>query len=78
MPQRDSKLVEGASGALAIFVLIETKEGRTRPQFQVEPEKFTSAVFDALDKEIRSVFDASKMIVPMMFAGSRGRLKKRF
>lgn len=51
-------------GHLPIFVLIETKEGRTRPEYQMEPEKFTPAVFDALDKEIRSVFGRDNMIVP--------------
>lgn len=50
-------------GHLPIFVLIETKEGKSRP-FQQETEHFTPAVFDDLDKEIRSVFDASRMIVP--------------
>jgi hypothetical protein len=63
-------------GHLPIFVLIETKEGRTRPQFQVEPEKFTPAVFDALDKEIRSVFDASKMIVPDDVRGKHRTLEE--
>src|SRR2546425_8031618 len=47
-----------------IFVLIETKDERPRPEYQVEPEKFTPAVFDALDKEIRSVLGADKMKVP--------------
>jgi hypothetical protein len=63
-------------GHLPIFVLIETKEGRTRPQFQVEPEKFTPAVFDALDKEIRSVFDAGKMIVPDDVRGKHRTLEE--
>jgi hypothetical protein len=38
-------------GHLPIYVLIETKEGRER-DFQVTPEPFTPAVFDALDREI--------------------------
>jgi hypothetical protein len=50
-------------GHLPIFVLIETKDGKSR-DWQVEPEKFSPAVFDALDKEIRSVVPANKMIVP--------------
>jgi hypothetical protein len=63
-------------GHLPIFVLIETKEGRTRPQFQVEPEKFTPVVFDALDKEIRSIFGADKMIVPDDVRGKRATLEQ--
>ncbi len=51
-------------GHLPIFILIETKEGRSHPEFQVDPEKFTPDVFDDLDKEIRSVFDPGRMIVP--------------
>jgi hypothetical protein len=51
-------------GHLPIFILIETKEGRSHPEFQVDPEKFTPDVFGDLDKEIRSVFDPGRMIVP--------------
>ncbi len=50
-------------GHLPIFVLIETKVGMARP-WRVEPEPFTPVAFDALDKEIRSVVPAAKMIVP--------------
>jgi hypothetical protein len=63
-------------GHLPIFVLIETKEGRTRPKFQVDPEKFTPKVFDALDKEIRSVFDAGRMIVPDDVRGKHTTLEE--
>ena len=63
-------------GHLPIFVLIETKEGRTRPQFQVEPEKFTPVVFAALDNEIRSVFSADKMIVPDDVRGKHATLEE--
>jgi len=50
---------------LPIFILIETKEGKDRnlPN-AVTPEPFTAAVFDALDKEIRSVFANDEMITP--------------
>jgi hypothetical protein len=63
-------------GHLPIFILIETKEGRSRPEYQVEPEKFTPAVFDALDKEIRSVFGADKMIVPDDVRGKHRTLEE--
>lgn len=63
-------------GHLPIFVLIETKEGWSHPEFQVEPEKFTPAVFDALDQEIRSVFDESRMIIPDMVRGKRATLQQ--
>jgi hypothetical protein len=42
----------------------------------VEPEKFTRAVFDALDQEIRSVFDGSQMIVPDDLRGSHATLEE--
>jgi Phosphoinositide phospholipase C, Ca2+-dependent len=62
-------------GHLPIFVLIETKVGKGRP-FQVEPEAFTPAVFDALDKEIRSVIPAKKMIVPDQVRGKHETLEE--
>jgi hypothetical protein len=60
---------------LPIFILIETKVGKGRP-FQVETEAFTPAVFDDLDKEIRSVFPAGKMIVPDDVRGKRATLEE--
>jgi len=51
-------------GHLPIFVLIETKDSQKRRPFQVAPEPFTPAVFDALDQEIRSVIPRSKMLLP--------------
>jgi len=62
-------------GHLPIFVLIETKEGRSRP-YQVDPEKFTTAVFDDLDKEIRSVIPAKKRIVPDDVRGKHETLEE--
>ena len=48
-----------------IFILVETKQGKPRPELhQTEPEPFTSAVFDALDAEIRSVFPPEEIITP--------------
>lgn len=50
---------------LPIFILIETKEGKDRHlPHAVTPERFTAPVFDALDKEIRSVFTPDEMIMP--------------
>lgn len=50
---------------LPIFILIETKEGAVREMPNaVKTEPFTASVFDALDKEIRSVFKPDEMITP--------------
>jgi hypothetical protein len=56
---------------LPIFILVETKQGRTgSPPVVNGPEPFTSATFDALDAEIRSVFSAREMITPDQVRGS--------
>ena len=48
-----------------IFILVETKQGRSRSELHLtEPEPFTSATFDALDAEIRSVFPPDEIITP--------------
>ena len=47
-----------------LFLLIEAKEEKPNLPGTPEPEPFTPAVFDALDKEIRSVFSADEMITP--------------
>lgn len=48
-----------------LFLLIETKHGRTNSiPNSVEAEPFTTETFDALDKEIRSVFADDEMILP--------------
>ncbi len=62
-------------GHLPIFVLIETKVGKARP-WQVEPEPFTPVAFDALDKEIRSVVPAAKIIVPDDVRGKHATLEE--
>jgi hypothetical protein len=50
---------------IPIFILIETKQGKPHGDLHMtEPEPFTSATFDALDAEIRSVFSADEMITP--------------
>ena len=62
-------------GHLPLFILIETKEGKGRP-YQQETEHFTPAVFDDLDKEIRSVIPAEKMIVPDEVRGKHATLEE--
>ena len=50
-----------------IFILVETKQdkpGRENKLHLTETEPFTSATFDALDAEIRSVFPARELITP--------------
>jgi hypothetical protein len=54
-----------------LFLLIETKHGRTTSiPNSVEAEPFTTETFDALDKEIRSVFHDDEMILPDQVRGS--------
>lgn len=48
-----------------LFVLLETKEEPLKVKIPtVGPERFTPAVFDALDREIGSVFPRDETIVP--------------
>jgi hypothetical protein len=48
-----------------IFILVETKQGKPRGELHLtEPEPFTSSTFDALDAEIRSVFQAKEIVTP--------------
>jgi hypothetical protein len=50
---------------IPIFVLVETKQGKPRGDLHLtEPESFTTATFDALDIEIRSVFPSEELITP--------------
>jgi len=53
-----------------IFILVETKQGapNTKGTWTVT-EPFTSATFDALDAEIRSVFSKHEMITPDLVRG---------
>jgi hypothetical protein len=52
-------------GHIPIFILVETKQEKPRGPIQLtEPEPFTSATFDALDAEIRSVFPPEEIISP--------------
>lgn len=50
-----------------IFILVETKEdkpGSSSKSHLTETEPFTASTFDALDAEIRSVFQPSELITP--------------
>lgn len=60
---------------LPIFILVETKEDTPRgiPN-AVKAEPFTSATFDALDSEIRSVFHPDEIITPDEVRGEASTL----
>src|SRR5215467_10364815 len=62
-------------GHIPIFILIETKEGRER-DYMTATEPFTSAVFDALDAEILSVFSSEEMITPDQVRGTQTTLEE--
>ncbi len=51
-------------GHIPIFILVETKQGSPEKLKLTVPEPFTSATFDALDAEIRSVFAPEEIITP--------------
>jgi hypothetical protein len=60
-----------------IFILLETKESELPPQYHARsPEKFTSATFDALDAEIRSVFSPNELITPDQVRGRHATLEE--
>jgi hypothetical protein len=49
---------------IPVFILVETKQDTPKGLKLTVPEPFTSATFDALDAEIRSVFSSSEIITP--------------
>jgi hypothetical protein len=62
---------------IPIFILLETKESELPPQYHARsPEKFTSATFDALDAEIRSVFSPNDLIAPDQVRGKHATLEE--
>jgi hypothetical protein len=63
-------------GHIPVFILVETKQDSPKGIKVTEPEKFTSATFDALDAEIRSVFPADELITPDDVRGSYPTLEK--
>jgi predicted alpha-1,2-mannosidase len=60
---------------IPIFILIETKQGMPKGVKVTTPEPFTSATFDALDAEIRSVFPADEIVTPDDVRGFYGSLE---
>jgi Phosphoinositide phospholipase C, Ca2+-dependent len=64
-------------GHLPVFILLETKQGPLHLNFPtVTPETFTSAIFDALDKEIISVFPVEEMVTPDSVRGPYATLNE--
>jgi Phosphoinositide phospholipase C, Ca2+-dependent len=62
---------------IPIFILIETKQGKPQGQLHLtEPEPFTPTTFDALDAEIRSVFQPGEMITPDDVRGNYNTLNE--
>jgi calcium-dependent phosphoinositide phospholipase C len=62
-------------GHLPIFILVETKEDKPHEiPNAVSALPFTSAIFDALDAEIRSVFKPNEMITPDEVRGDASTL----
>jgi hypothetical protein len=63
-------------GHLPLFILVENKDDRPRGDFMVAPEPLTPETFDALDAEVRSVFQRPEMIVPDDVRGNRRTLEE--
>lgn len=58
-----------------VFLLVETKQSPLKLDFPtVQPEPFTSATFDALDKEILSVFPRDEIVTPDEVRGQHATL----
>jgi Phosphoinositide phospholipase C, Ca2+-dependent len=58
-----------------LFILLETKQKPLHLDFPtVQPEPFTSATFDALDREILSVFPKQEIVTPDEVRGRRATL----
>ncbi len=63
-------------GHLPLFILVENKDGNSRPDLMVTPEALTAATFDALDAEVRSVFQPADLITPDDVRGSHKTLEE--
>jgi len=61
---------------LPIFILVENKDGKPSLPGGITPEPLTPETFDALDAEIRSVFEAAEMITPDNVRGSHKTLNE--
>ena len=58
-----------------LFILVETKDEPLKVKIPtVDPEPFTPAVFDALDKEIASVFPIDEIVTPDDVRGKHATL----
>lgn len=60
---------------IPIFILVETKQDIPQGAQLTEPEPFTTATFNALDAEIRSVFQRGEVIFPDDVRGSYDTLE---
>lgn len=60
---------------LPIFILVETKEDEKTAPGRAATEPFTPQVFDALDQEIRSVFQPNEIITPDDVRGNSATLE---
>jgi hypothetical protein len=63
-------------GHLPLFILIENKDGKPSIPGMAVPEPLTPETFDALDSEIRTVFQRSEMLVPDDVRGTRKTLEE--
>jgi len=61
-------------GHLPIFILVENKDGKPRMEGMAEPEPITAETFDALDAEVRSVFQPAELITPDNVRGTHKTL----
>jgi len=62
-------------GHAPLFILVETKQEELHAKIpSVKPEPFTPAVFDALDKEIASVFSPDEIVTPDQVRGTHASL----
>jgi hypothetical protein len=62
-------------GHLPLFILVENKDGHSA-DYMVTPEPLTTATFDRLDGEVRSVFAPGEMIVPDNVRGTHKTLEE--
>ena len=63
-------------GHLPIFILVENKDDKPSREGMITPEPLTTETFDALDTEIRSVFQPSEMITPDDVRGAHKTLNE--
>jgi hypothetical protein len=60
-----------------VYILVETKQSPLKLPFPTtQPEQFTPEIFDALDKEIESVFPANELVLPDAVRGEHATLNE--